>query len=114
MEIKDFLRARLEQLDLSLSDLEKRLNLKGYKVTKATIGHWVSGRNKPPLKDRQFVEILSLALEMTVSEMMEQMDFIVSPEHRSTAANRVADMVDRLPPDKQDLALRLVEQLMQS
>lgn len=62
MDIKDFLRHRLQVMDMSLSDLETRLNLSGYEITKSAIGHWVRGRTIPPIKDKQFVDILARAL----------------------------------------------------
>jgi transcriptional regulator with XRE-family HTH domain len=114
MEIDQFLRQRLEELDLSLADLETRLNLYGHKVTKAAIGHWLTGRTRPPIKDRAFVEILAAALEMSVNEMLVKMNLIVLHDMHNPTSQRIAELVDRLPPDKQDLALRLIEQLAKS
>lgn len=111
MEIKDFLRRRLRVLGISLSELEARLNLYGHKVTKAAIGHWVTGKTKPPLKDREFVEILARALEMSAGEMLEQLGFVGSDEDWSPTVQRIASIVNHLPPDRQQLALKLIEQL---
>lgn len=111
MEISEFLRARMNALGLSLSDLETRLTLHGYSVQRATIGHWTSGRNKPPLKDREFIDALAESLEMGVNEMLQQMNFIVLADDRSPTTQRIADLVEHLPPEKQDLALRLIQEL---
>lgn len=111
MEINEFLRRRLQKMDISLSDLEARLNLYGYKVTKGAIGHWVTGRRKLPLKDTRFVEVLARSLEMSTNEMLEQMGFIATDDDWSPTVQRIAAIANQLSPDKQKLALKLVEQL---
>ena len=70
MEVKDFLRARRAQLGMTQEKLATRLEELGQETSYARVGHWETGRNKPPLHNKEFRTALAIALEMDVNEMM--------------------------------------------
>jgi hypothetical protein len=111
MEFNEFLRQRLKELGLSFAGLQARLAEQDYNVTRAAVGHWVLGSRKPPIGDKEFMEILARALEMNYADLWEQTGLYTPLEERSPTAQRIAEIVDRMPPEKQDLALRIIEEL---
>ena len=111
MEFHEFLIQRMQQLSLSLQDISTLLTLNGFETSKATVGHWRTGRNKPPLDQPRLRSALSLALEMDVNDMMDQLGYIVNEDELSPIARRIAHMVNDYPDSVQELALRLVQQL---
>lgn len=110
MEIHELLRQRKDELGLSLADMEARFNLAGYEITRQAIGLWVSGKRRPPMWDIDFMFALGRVLEMSVSEIFRRIDYIPNGGD-SGAARRAYDLIRTMPPDQQDLALRLIEQL---
>lgn len=111
VQIADFLRARLAELDISQADLARRLTLRGKSTTRATVGHWVAGRNYPPIEDRDFRMALAASLEIDVNELMTRIGFAVVDSDRSKEAMRAADIIDRLPSEAKSLALEYLDML---
>lgn len=111
MQISDFIRARLAELDISQADLARRLTLRGKSTTRATITHWVNERNNPPIEDYDFRIALAASLEMDVNELMERIGFTITESDRSREAMRAADIVDRLPSEAKSLALEYLDML---
>lgn len=105
MKISEFLKARRQELRISQADLATRLTLRGQDTTKASIGHWETDRNQPPLKDPEFRLALASALEIDVNQMMAILGFVVTEDDRSKEARRAADIIDRLPSEARSLAL---------
>lgn len=111
MQIGDFLRKRLQDLDLSQADLARSLTLRGKSTTRATVGHWINGRNFPPLEDEDFRFALAASLELDVNQLLVEIGFTVVDTERSMEARRAADIVDRLPSDAKELALEYLDML---
>lgn len=111
MNFASFLIQRMQQLGLSLQDLATLLTANGFETSKATVGHWRTERNKPPLDNARFRYALSIALEMDINEMMDQLGYIVKEDQLSPVAWRIAQMVNNYPESLQELALKLVQQL---
>ena len=113
--MENFIRKRMDELGLSLSDVERELNLRGYKVTRAAIGHWASDNpktmRKPPLKDPSFIEAFATALKVSDTELLEMAGLVRHASDTSKIANEIADIVKHLPIEQQKLALKLVKQL---
>lgn len=108
----NWLRKRREQVGLETQeDLASQLQLEGVTITRASISHWENSRNKPPLDDPQFREALAKVLRLSQPELLKLAGYEVSKTRYSDAAERAAIIVDELPPEKQDLAIRLLEQL---
>lgn len=105
MEFKLFLRQRRLSLGLTQSDIAKGLSQKGHDTSSARVGHWETGRNKPPLEDQRFRSVLASVLQMDINEMMSQLGYVISESERSEEAQIAANILDTLPPDARQLAL---------
>lgn len=105
MEVREFIRQRRKAIKISQAELADRLSKRGHETSDTRISHWETGRNRPPLENKEFRYALAAALEMDVNEMMKTLEFVVSDDDRSKAARVAADIVDHLPPQAQDLAL---------
>lgn len=108
----NWLRQRRQEIGITVQeDLATQLQLEGVNVTRATISHWETDRNKPPLDDGQFRQALAKVLKLSEPELLRRAGYQTSTIGHSEAAQIGADIIDHLPPDKQDLAVRLLEQL---
>lgn len=96
----------------SQDDLSDLLTAAGYKkASRSAVSNWESGRTPPPIKDPEFVKILAAIFRITENEIMLAAGYRITTKHHTQISERIANMVDDLPPDKQELALRLVAQL---
>lgn len=115
MRSNNWLRQLREKAGIETQDdLAARLQLEGFNVGRGAIGHWETGRNTPPLDDPELRTILAKVLRVSEPELLRQAGYPVIRTHRSELAEQAADIVDELSPDKQDLAVRLLEQLRAS
>ena len=105
MEVKDFLRARRAQLGMTQEKLATRLEELGQETSYARVGHWETGRNKPPLHNKEFRTALAIALEMDVNEMMAALGYVVTDDERSSDAMLAAAIIDGLPSKARQLAI---------
>lgn len=112
MSIGEFIKMRRQEIGISLSELSARLALRGHSITRAAIQHWESGRNQPPIEDYEFRLALAISLEIDVNELMIRGGFYMRDQQRTPQARRAADIIDALPEDKRDIAVRVLEALM--
>lgn len=105
MEFRSFLKDRREELGISQAQLADLLSDLGEETSSARVGHWETGRNKPPLEDANFRRVLATAMRMEVNEMMALLGFIITDDERSEEALRAAAIVDNLPQEARELAL---------
>lgn len=96
----------------TVDDFAARLQLEGVSFTRAAVSHWENGRHKPPLHDADFRKALSRVLRVSEAEILRLAGFELEKADRSDAAERAAYLVDQLPAEKQDLAIKLLEQLL--
>lgn len=92
-------------------DLVARLELAGFNYTRAAVSHWENETRMPPLNDPVFRQTLARILRITPQQLLKMAGYEVDRSNHSEAGERVASIVDHLPPEKQELAIRLVEQL---
>lgn len=110
--IMSWIQERRKQLHYSQEDFARELQLSGVDIVRSTISHWESGRVSPPYGDPRFVEKLARVLRTDVMTVLQNAGYPVSSQHTEWA-ERTARLIDAMPEDKQKLALRLVEQLME-
>lgn len=109
----NWLRKRREEIGIDTQDeLAARLQLEGESFTRAAISHWENDRNNPPLDLQSFRESLARVLELSVPEMLALAGYEVAQGEHSAAGERAAYIVDELPEEKRNLAIRLLEQLI--
>lgn len=106
----NWIKQRRKELGISQEELAEKLQLLGVDVSRASIGHWETGHAKPPLEQPQFVAALSKAMNLDINTVLSRSGYSIVSKHTNTA-ERIASIVDELPEEKQELALRLVEQL---
>lgn len=89
--------------------METQFNLRGYGITRASIGHWMIGTRKPPIKDRRFLEVLADIYKMSVPELLAGMGLMEDIDAMSPEARRAADLIDQMPLEQRKTALRVLE-----
>lgn len=107
----NWLKKRRKELNFTQEDIAARLQLLGFQYTAGSISHWEQERHSPPLDDPKFSSAMADALQISVGTLLTLAGYDVGKKTHSETAERVAFIVDKLPPDKQQLALKLVEQL---
>lgn len=107
----EWIRERRKDLNYSQEDLARALQLSGFSIVASSISHWENGRFAPPLGNPEFVAAFARILKMDVLTILEKSGYPISVHH-SSAGERVARLMDTMPVDKQQLALRIVEQLL--
>lgn len=106
-----WLKTSRQRLGISQEELASQLQIRGFDISRATIGHWEQGKYPPPLENPEFCKALADILLISVRSLLSMAGYDIEEQQHSETAERVAFIVDRLPPDKQQLALKLVEQL---
>ena len=94
----------------SQDDFAAQLQLHGLDVTRSTIGHWEQGRYTPDYSDPKIRIALAKVLRINVRTLLKLAGYEVEYKH-TEIAEKIAEIVDQLPAQSQELALKLVEQL---
>jgi transcriptional regulator with XRE-family HTH domain len=105
MEFKEFLKQRRTELGLTQVQIADGLATHGYEMSYGRVGHWETGRNKPPLEDKKFRKALAAILRMDVNEMMTELGYVIIDDSRSKEARLAAEIVDNLPSKARELAI---------
>lgn len=108
-EFKDFLRQRRDEIGISQGLAAKRLTEYGYETSDGRVGHWETGRNKPPLDNPQFRLALALTLEMTINEMLSELGYVTDQDDLSPEAQLAAVLVEQLPAMGKKLAIEYLK-----
>lgn len=108
--MEDWLKRRRGEINLTQEELASKLQLAGFDIARATVGHWETGKVAIPLHDPRFIKTLSGILYMPMPTILKLAGFEFGDKHHEIS-EEIAYLVDDLPPEKQELALRLVQQL---
>jgi len=92
------------------ADLAERLQLAGLEVTPGAVSHWENGRYHPPLEDVDSRRKIAEVLNWTEPELLQAAGFSVNFQH-TQPGHRAASIVDNLPPERQRIALELLDVL---
>jgi transcriptional regulator with XRE-family HTH domain len=111
MEFKIFLKSRRFQLGITQEELARRLTSFGHETGSKRVGHWETGRNKPPLEDAGFRDALARSLEMDINTLLDELGYIVDESELSLEARRAANIVEHLPPAGRQLAIDYLQVL---
>jgi transcriptional regulator with XRE-family HTH domain len=110
----DWLRKRREEVGLETQeDLATQLQLEGVTTTRASVSHWENGRNKPPLDEPIFRAALAKVLRLSQPELLRLAGYEVVRSAHSESGERAAHILDQLPAEKQQLALKVLEQFLE-
>lgn len=99
-----------KQAGITQEDLAARLQTMGFDYSRSSINNWERNGNPAPMDDPRFVRALARALKTSPPMLLKSAGFELEAKH-SEIAERVAALMDTLPDDKQQLALKLVEAL---
>jgi transcriptional regulator with XRE-family HTH domain len=106
----NWLKSRREQLQISQEELAKKLQLAGFDISRAAISGWETARFNPPLDNNQFRSTLARILQMSIAALLAEAGYEVESSH-TPAGDRGASIIDNLPPERQKLALDLLDVL---
>lgn len=88
-----------------------RLQLEGLDISRAAISHWETGRYQVPLDNPEVRHVIAKVLRVNIRTLLKLAGYEVDNGVHSIYAEQAAILIDQLPADKQELALRLLEQL---
>jgi|SRR6185369_2136749 len=109
----NWLTTRREKIGLTQEELAAQLQLEGFEITRGAISQWENDRYEPPLKKPEFRRALAKILKTTPSSLLKMAGYETSGEY-SDVAQQAAEIVDQLSPDKQTLALGILEQILKA
>jgi transcriptional regulator with XRE-family HTH domain len=107
-----WLQDRRKQLGYTQEDLARMLQIVGYDVGRSSSSQWETGIAPAPIGDALFVNELATILRIDVVTLLSFCNYDVKTS-MGEIAGRVARLVDTMPPDKQELALRIIEVLLE-
>lgn len=76
MQLGTFITARRKKLGLTRQDLIARLSSHGVRYSTSALAWWETGRTNPPMHDRQFIEALAKALDMSIDSFLESIGLV--------------------------------------
>ncbi len=101
-----------EKQHLSQEELAAALQNAGLDVARSTIATWESsGKSQAPIDDPAYRRALANIFQVSVTELLVMAGYEIDPDRFSETSRRAAEIVEQLPPEKQNLAVRLLEQL---
>jgi len=106
-----WLKQRRKQLGISQEELAAKLQLAGFETSEKSVSHWENGRYSMPLDDATFRNALALSLRMSVYEILVAAGYEVDDRPLSSAGRRAAYIIDRMPEDKREWALDILQKL---
>jgi transcriptional regulator with XRE-family HTH domain len=68
--VGELIKHRRDTLGLTRKDLSARLASYGVQYSVSAIAWWEGNRTNPPMHDRNFIEAMAKALDMTISEFL--------------------------------------------
>lgn len=100
-------------MGLTQDELAARMQLDGINVSRAAIANWEQGRNVPRVENICLIQSIARALRLSVREVLALSGYEVSVPVHGEAAQRAAFIVSQLPPEKQELAIGILERMME-
>lgn len=94
----------------SQEELAAALQLRGLDISRSTVSHWEKDRYLPDFSNPELRIALAELLRVDLVTLLRSAGYEIQTSH-SEIAERVAHIVDRLPPDKQRVILTVAEEL---
>lgn len=109
-----WLRHLREQSQISQEELVARLQAEGFEVTRAALSHWETGRTQPPLDNPKLRQGLAHIFHISVFDLLTEAGYELLQPDQSQNAKRAAYIIDQLPPERQKLAISVLEQFLRA
>lgn len=106
----EFFNQRINELNVTQSDVARELNLLGYGITRAAVSAWATGRRVPDIRNPKFRRALAKVLQVDTVTLLKQLGYAVDHGH-SPEAQQAAEIIDELPDNMRRLALDMVRML---
>lgn len=107
-----WIKKRRQQLGIETQEeLATRLQLAGFPITRSAVSHWENGRYSPPFEDPEFRRAFSQVMRLPEAEIVRLAGYGVSAQY-SPEAERAAFIVEQLPSEQRQLALKILEQML--
>lgn len=106
-----WIKERRKKLGLTQSDLAAKLQVLGHSAEISTISSWETDKSRPPLADVNFLNALSIALKLDNQTILRLSG--LSTQSHSPLAERAAAIVETLPDYKKQIAVKILESLME-
>lgn len=110
----NFIVQRRKELDISQEELTARLQTEGILISRSTLSNWERGISTPPYEDQQFRLALAHALKLPIQTILKRAGYEVEKPVYTDAAERAAYIMEHLSRDKRDLALGILEKLLET
>ncbi|MCK6577274.1 MAG: helix-turn-helix domain-containing protein [Anaerolineae bacterium] len=107
----NWMKSRREEIRLTQDEIVTQLQMRGVEVSRSAYAAWETGRNPPPLISPDFRSALANIFKLSETELLRRAGLAVYAEH-TNEGERAADIVDALEPERRNLALKLLEQLL--
>lgn len=109
-----WIRTLRQKAGFNQEELAARLQLAGANITRSSVSAWETGRNKPDLMNPSTRKALSKVFKLTESEIIKLAGIEGVSSAHTEHGERAANIVDQLPPEKRIIAVRILEQLLDS
>lgn len=106
-----WIKSRREKLDLTQEELAARLQLQGIEASRSAVSAWEIGRNTPQFNEPTVLVAFARALKLSETEVLKLAGYNTQTTH-SAQGERAAYIVDQMPDDRRDLAIKILEQLL--
>lgn len=107
----NWLKTLRENRGYTQEEFTAQLQLSGLDYSRSAVSSWESGRVSAPLNHVEVRQAIANILRIDIKTMLKLAGYEVESKPHSEEAERVAYLIDQLPPDKRNLAVRLVEEL---
>jgi transcriptional regulator with XRE-family HTH domain len=108
----DWLIQRRAELNMSQTELARKLHNAGIKVSRVTVSNWETKKVAVPLGERSFRVALSAALLWTEKELLARAGYEVEPRTYSPMAEEIATIVEQLSEQEQKMILAMSRALL--
>lgn len=108
-----WIQQRRKTLGMNQEELSAKLQLGGFDISRTTISNWENHVSTPPLENPRFVRALANALRLSMADLLNAAGYGIGSDAHSETARRAADILDQLSPDRQRLAMTLLEQFLE-
>jgi|GEM_PF-699997 len=107
--MNDLVKEQREKLGLTQGEAVDLLKNEGIEITRGAWSAWESGRNPTPFDMIREIRVLADILQIDIATLFQLTDAQVNDKAFGDTAYHVANIVDSLTPDTQEMILEMVK-----
>lgn len=104
----NYIRERRRAIGLNQEELAHRLQKHGFNITRASVGHWETGRYNAPVEDPKFINALAKSLEIDTIQLLIGLGYYLGDE-TATEIQIAIQLLDKMTPEQRKTALKLLQ-----